>query len=195
MNDLCFFMTTPQFVTADMFIGDAVMRYPVTAEVMMSYGLHCVGCHVSNFETIRQGAMGHGQMDDEDIEILIQEMNEAIAKHEVARSDETLTVTKRAVEKIGEFGDREDDTEGMFLRVKVIPGGCSGFKYDLDFDRKSSDDDTVIETDTYDIRVDSDSADFLAGSVLDYIDGLDGSGFKVDNPNSSEACGCGKSFS
>lgn len=188
-------MNTPQFVNADMFIGDVVMQYPVTADVMMSYGLHCVGCHVSNFETIRQGAMGHGGMDDEDVQILIDEMNEQIAKKEVAKSDETLTVTKRAVEKIGEFGDREEDKKGMFLRVKVVPGGCSGFKYDLDFDRSPSDDDTLIETDTYDIRVDADSADFLQGSVLDYIDGLDGSGFKVQNPNSSEGCGCGKSFS
>ncbi|MFT4250791.1 MAG: iron-sulfur cluster assembly accessory protein [Candidatus Woesearchaeota archaeon] len=188
-------MTTPEFVNADMYIGDVVMRYPVTAQVMMSYGLHCVGCHVSNFETIRQGAMGHGQMDDEDVEILISEMNEAIAEHEVSLSSETLTVTSRAVEKISEFASREENKEGLFLRVKVIPGGCSGFKYDLDFDTQALDDDVVLVTEGLDIRVDPDSADFLKGSVLDYLDGLDGSGFKIENPSASENCGCGKSFS
>jgi iron-sulfur cluster assembly accessory protein len=187
-------MTQPQFVNADMFIGDVVMRYPVTAQVMMSYGLHCVGCHVSSFETIRQGAMGHGQMDDEDVQILIDEMNSAISENEVEVSDEMLTVTKSAVEKITEFGKREEEQEGIFLRVKVIPGGCSGFKYDLDFDKESQDGDVVIETESYNIHVDQESADFLKGSVLDYIDGLDGSGFKIENPTASENCGCGKSF-
>ena len=184
----------PQFVTADMYINDVVMRYPSAGEVMLSYGLHCVGCHVSQFETIRQGAAGHGQMDEEEVELLVEEINESIARKEVAVSGEVLTVTKKAVEKIAEFAAAEEDDEGMFLRVKVVPGGCSGFKYDLDFDRSPLEDDTVIGTDSLDIRVDPDSAQFLQGSILDYIDGLDGSGFKVDNPNSSEGCGCGKSF-
>lgn len=186
---------TPQFVNAEMFIGDVVMRYPITAQVMLSYGLHCVGCHVSSFETIRQGAMGHGGMDDEDVDLLIEEMNQAISEHEVAVGGDTLTVTQRAVDKVGEFASREENQEGIFLRVKVVPGGCSGFKYDLDFDHTPSDDDVVLETSTLPIRIDPDSAHFLQGSVLDYLDGLDGSGFKIDNPNSQENCGCGKSFS
>ncbi len=187
---------TPQFVTADMMINDVVMRYPVAAEIMLSYGLHCVGCHVSAFESIRQGAMGHGQMDEEEVELLVQEMNEAIAQKEVSKSTETLVITHRAVEKIGEFASREEtQSSDMFLRIKVVAGGCSGFKYDLDFDTTPLDDDIVILTDTLPVRIDPDSAAFLQGSILDYIDGLDGSGFKVDNPNSSEGCGCGKSFS
>ena len=186
---------SPQFVTADMYINDVVMRYPSAAEVMLSYGLHCVGCHVSQFETIRQGAAGHGQMDEEEIALLVEEINESIARKEVAVSGEVLTVTKKAVEKIAEFAAAEEDQEGIFLRVKVIPGGCSGFKYDLDFAREPQEDDVVVSTDALPIRVDADSAQFLQGSILDYLDGLDGSGFKVENPNSSEACGCGKSFS
>lgn len=184
---------TPQFVNADMNINDVVMRYPVAAEVMMSYGLHCVGCHVSQFESIRQGAAGHGQMDEEEVQLLVEELNEAIARKEVATSGETLTVTKKAVEKIREFAEQEGAAD-QFLRVKVVAGGCSGFKYDLDFADDAADDDVVVETEALDIRVDPDSAEFLKGSILDYIDGLDGSGFKVDNPNASEGCGCGKSF-
>jgi iron-sulfur cluster assembly protein len=186
---------TPQFVTADMYINDVVMRYPSAAEVMLSYGLHCVGCHVSQFETIRQGAAGHGQMDEEEVALLIDEINKSIARTEVAVSGDVLTVTNKAVDKIAEFASQEDDQEGMFLRVKVIPGGCSGFKYDLDFAHEPQEGDVVVSTDALDIRIDADSAQFLRGSVLDYLDGLDGSGFKVENPNSQESCGCGKSFS
>ena len=185
---------TPQFVNPDMYINDVVMRYPAAGDVMLSYGLHCVGCHVSQFETIRQGAMGHGQMDEEEVSLLVEEINEAIARKEVAVSGETLTVTNKAVEKLAEFAAQEEEQEGIFLRVKVSPGGCSGFKYDLEFEHEPLEDDEVIATDAVPIRVDADSAQFMQGSILDYIDGLDGSGFKVDNPNASEGCGCGKSF-
>jgi iron-sulfur cluster assembly protein len=188
--------SVPQFVTADTNIGEAVMRYPVTAEVMLSYGLSCAGCHVNQFESIRQGAMGHGGMDEEEVADLVQEMNEAIAEREGAReSSAGLFVTKRAHDKIAEFAADEEDREGIFLRVKVIPGGCSGFKYDLDWDREAREDDTIIEGGKHPVRVDKDSVEFLAGAVLDYIDGLHGSGFKIDNPNAAEKCGCGSSFS
>ncbi len=188
--------TVPQFVNADMNIGEVVMRYPVTAEIMLSYGLHCVGCHVNAFESIRQGALGHGGMDDEEIVELVQEMNEAIAEREqLFDSEAPLIVTRRAMEKIAEFAKDEKEKNDMFLRVKVLPGGCSGLTYDLDWDRSAKDDDAVIKTDNYDLRVDPQSLELIHGSVLDYVDGLRGSGFKIDNPNATQQCGCGQSFS
>lgn len=188
--------TVPQFVTADMNIGEAVMRYPVTAEIMLSYGLACVGCHVNQFESIRQGAMGHGGMDEDEVQELVQEMNEAIAERESDTDlSSPLVVTKRAHDKIAEFAKDEEDQGRIFLRVQVLPGGCSGFKYDLDWDREAKDDDTVISGGEFPIRVDPDSMEQLRGAVLDYLDGLQGSGFKIDNPNAHEKCGCGSSFS
>ncbi len=188
--------TVPQFVNADMNIGEVVMRYPVTADIMLSYGLHCVGCHVNAFESIRQGAVGHGGMDDEEIVELVEEMNEAIAEREqLFDSDSPLVVTRRAMEKIADFANDEKDKDGMFLRVKVIAGGCSGLTYDLDWDRSANDDDTIVKTDNYDLRVDPQSLELIHGSVLDYVDGLRGSGFKIDNPNATQQCGCGHSFS
>lgn len=185
----------PQFVNAEMTIGEAVMRYPVAAQVMLSYGLHCVGCHVSGVETIRQGAMGHGMMDEDEVEELVKEMNDAIAEAEGTKgSSGPLTITKKAADKIAEFAKEEDKQEGLFLRVKVIPGGCSGFSYDLDFDHEPADKDTVVKAGSIDVRVDPDSIDLLDGAVIDYIDGLNGSGFKIDNPNAQSSCGCGKSF-
>lgn len=171
------------------------MRYPVTAEIMMSYGLACVGCHISAFETIRQGAAGHGGMDDEDIEELVKEMNEAIAQREVAvQSDAPLVITNKAAVKISEFA-ADEEQEGIFLRVAVIPGGCSGFSYHLDFEHTPKDDDVVLDANGFEVRVSADSLDFLKGAILDYVDGLSGSGFKFENPNASSKCGCEKSFS
>lgn len=187
--------STPQFVTADTNIQEAVMRYPVTAEIMMSYGLACVGCHISAFETIKQGAMGHGGMDDDDVEELIKEMNEAIAQKEVAvASDAPLVITNKAAAKIKEFS-ADEEQEGIFLRVAVIPGGCSGFSYHLDFEHDAKDDDVVLDADGFPVRLSADSLDFLKGAILDYVDGLSGSGFKFENPNASSKCGCEKSFS
>lgn len=64
-------------ITRDMTLGDIISRYPETAEVMMKYGLHCVGCHVAAFETLEQGAKAHG-MSDKDIESMLAEMNELV---------------------------------------------------------------------------------------------------------------------
>lgn len=185
----------PQFVNKDMKIAEAVMRYPVCADIMMSYGLACVGCHVSAVESIEQGAMGHGGMDEEDVELLIQEMNEAIAEREGATISDSLIITKKAAEKIKEFSEDEEKQEGIFLRVSVIPGGCSGFRYGLDFDWTEKEDDLTMDAEGFPVRIGSESIDFLKGAILDFIDGLNGSGFKFENPNASAGCGCGKSFS
>ena len=171
--------TTPQFVTADTMIGDAVMRYPVTAEIMLSYGLHCVGCHVSGVESIRQGAMGHGGMDEEDVQELVQEMNQAIAEREGVSSDSQLIITKRAALKIKEFAREEEKQEGIFLRAAVTPGGCSGFSYSLDFDWVPKDTDLTMDAEGFPVRIPADSVDFLKGAILDYIDGLNGSGIQI----------------
>ena len=64
-----------QKITKDMTLGDVVAKYPETARVMMSYGLHCIGCHVAAWETIEQGAMGHG-MSQEDLEKMMKDLNE-----------------------------------------------------------------------------------------------------------------------
>jgi len=70
---------TKQKITKDMTIADVVQKYPQTAEVMLSYGLHCVGCHVASFETIEQGARAHG-MTDKQLVSMIDEMNKKIKK-------------------------------------------------------------------------------------------------------------------
>ncbi len=106
---------------------------------------------------------------------------------------EAITLTDKAAEKIGELLGAQDDAEGQALRVAVRGGGCSGFQYALAFDR-AKDDDHVFEVDGVAVVVDKVSMQFVFGSEVDYVEGLQGAGFQVNNPNVVAACGCGSSF-
>jgi len=105
-----------------------------------------------------------------------------------------FTFTPNAAEKIQEIAKRENK-ENYGFRVRVMPGGCSGFQYDFYFEEKSESEDIVVENNGVKVFLDSMSAQMLAGSTLDYVDSLQGAGFKIDNPNATSSCGCGKSFS
>ena len=105
-----------------------------------------------------------------------------------------ITLTEQGAEKVREFLSAQDAvTDGAGLRVGVRGGGCSGFQYALAFDEKR-DGDTVFEDKGIRLLVDNPSLPYVRGSVIDFVDGLQGAGFKVENPNVVAACGCGSSF-
>lgn len=107
-----------------------------------------------------------------------------------------ITITDNGAEKVREFlaAQQASGVESAAgLRVGVRGGGCSGFQYALAFDEQR-DDDEVIEASGLRLLVDRDSLPYVRGSIIDYVDGLQGAGFKVDNPNVIAACGCGSSF-
>jgi iron-sulfur cluster assembly accessory protein len=104
-----------------------------------------------------------------------------------------ITLTDKAAEKIGELLGGQGDSQDQALRVAVRGGGCSGFQYALAFDR-AKDDDNVFEVDGVAVVVDKVSMQFVFGSEVDYVEGLQGAGFQVNNPNVVAACGCGSSF-
>lgn len=106
----------------------------------------------------------------------------------------TLTLTERAVHKVRELIGEEDNHD-LKLRVFITGGGCSGFQYGFSFDEDAADDDTRIEREGVVMLVDSMSFPYLAGSEVDYTEGLEGSRFIVNNPNATTTCGCGASFS
>jgi iron-sulfur cluster assembly protein len=104
-----------------------------------------------------------------------------------------ITLTDKAAEKIGELlGSQPEETQ-QALRVAVRGGGCSGFQYALAFDQ-AKEDDNVFEVDGVAVLVDKVSMQFVFGSEVDYVEGLQGAGFQVNNPNVVAACGCGSSF-
>jgi iron-sulfur cluster assembly protein len=105
-----------------------------------------------------------------------------------------ITLTDKGAEKVHEFlAAQAAVAETAGLRVGVRGGGCSGFQYALAFDEQR-DDDTVFEDKGIRLLVDRASLPYVQGSVIDFVDGLQGAGFKVDNPNVIAACGCGSSF-
>jgi len=106
-----------------------------------------------------------------------------------------ITVTDTARDKIVELKNKEGITEDFKIRVAVKGGGCSGLMYDLDFDNTELDTDRVFEDKGIRIAVDKKSLLYLAGTSLDFSDGLNGKGFQFVNPNATRTCGCGESFS
>ena len=104
-----------------------------------------------------------------------------------------FSVTTKAAEEIKRLLS-EEDLHGAFLRVRVIPGGCSGFEYEMGFDDETEETDKFIEHEGVKVAIDELSFPYLDGGVLDYQDGLNGMGFAINNPNATGSCGCGKSF-
>jgi len=103
-----------------------------------------------------------------------------------------LTLTTTAVEKVKSILTERGEEGG--LRISVVGGGCSGFQYQMSLDKQANADDQIIEQDGLKLFVDSRSLLYLNGTRVDYVDGLTGSGFKFENPNSKGSCGCGESF-
>ena len=180
-----------QLITKDMTIGDVVAKYPAVIEPLQAAGVHCVGCHVSYHATLEQGFKGHG-MSDEEVDIVITRLNAAVEEGKLDEGKEFI-ITKKAAEKLKEVL-KENNKEGSGLRVEIIPGGCSGFQYGLELDDNTTDLDLVFEEKDVKIIVSKDNMQFLKGAKLDYVDSLQGGGFKISNPNAHSSCGCGQSF-
>ena len=107
----------------------------------------------------------------------------------------TVTLTDRAAEEVRKFIASEqvpEETAG--LRVSVLPGGCSGFKYSLNIEERALEDDMVLDLNGIRVMVDGFSAQYLSGVTIDYVSSMQGSGFTFSNPNATGGCGCGSSF-
>ena len=107
----------------------------------------------------------------------------------------TLNVTEQAAGEIKNFMAGEEGLpETAGLRVRVVPGGCSGFQYSLNIEEESKKNDHVIESNGVRMFVDMFSAQYLNGVEIDYVTNVMGSGFTFKNPNATGGCGCGSSF-
>ena len=106
-----------------------------------------------------------------------------------------ITITDLAASRIKELRSKEGLTEEFNIRVAVEGGGCSGLMYNLDFASAPQENDMIFEDKGVKVMVDKKSILYLAGTELDFSDGLNGKGFQFINPNASRTCGCGESFS
>lgn len=107
----------------------------------------------------------------------------------------TITITDAAAGEVRKFMSADDlPSETAGLRVSVLPGGCSGFKYSLNIDETPADDDIVLDISGIRVFVDGFSLQYLNGVTIDYVTSMQGSGFTFHNPNATGGCGCGSSF-
>ena len=107
----------------------------------------------------------------------------------------TLTLTEKAAAEVRKFiAEEQAVPETAGLRIGVLPGGCSGFRYSLSIEDQPGEDDVVIESAGVRCFVDGFSAQYLNGVTLDYKSNFQESGFAFDNPNATGGCGCGSSF-
>jgi iron-sulfur cluster assembly accessory protein len=105
-----------------------------------------------------------------------------------------VSFTAKAVEMVRAAIEQEG-LAGHGIRVGVAGGGCSGFQYTMDFENAERDGDVVVDQGGLKLYVDPMSAMYLQGVTVDYVQGLQGAGFKFNNPNAKNTCGCGSSFS
>ncbi|MDH1856791.1 MAG: iron-sulfur cluster insertion protein ErpA [Acinetobacter junii] len=107
---------------------------------------------------------------------------------------QALELSDNAAKKVRQLRESEGNND-LMLRVYVTGGGCSGFSYGFNFAECANEDDAEFTNGDVKMLVDSLSYQYLVGSVVDYLEGLEGSRFVVQNPNATTTCGCGSSFS
>ena len=105
-----------------------------------------------------------------------------------------IEITEAAQGRIRDLLEKDGKLQTHALRMKVVGGGCSGLRYGLIFDDVFGEGDTEVEAGPVRVVVDEKSALYLAGTELDFVDTLNETGFKMNNPNASTTCGCGESF-
>ena len=177
-------------MTIEEILGGFPQKSQKLAQEMIQMGLHCVGCNAATWETLEAGMLGHG-FSEQDLEALLQRLNEILLEESDPHS---ISLTKRAADKYQQIL-QEEGKEGWGLRFGDKAGGCSGFEYILDYSESPKEDDEVFLSHGVQIHVNKQMAGRLLGSEIDYLDGLNGSGFKISNPNARGSCGCGKSQS
>src|SRR3989338_8908839 len=160
-------------------IGDLVEAHPEIIDTLLSYGVHCIGCDVSPYEPLGDGFRSHG-MSESEINDALGKLNDVIANHTApsinppAKLD--LTVTETALNKIKDFCSKNGKKA---LRVGIKRGGCSGYSYVLELADAPKAHDIVLEEKGARLFIDGASAQQLDGVEIDYIDSLQGAGFKI----------------
>jgi iron-sulfur cluster assembly accessory protein len=190
-----------QKITKDMPIAEILESFPersmLISEILLDFGIHCVGCGASSFETLEEGVLGHG-FTEEELSKLVKNLNQAVnSKLEIKTiGNFSIELTEKALTKI-KYIIKEEGKDGNCLRASVLSGGCSGYTYDLELvdNDSKSEGDIEINQDGLKILVNNESAEYLNGTKIDFVDSLKESGFKFNNPNATKECGCGKSFS
>ena len=179
--------TGPQPIKSTTSLGELHSLLPLSGDILSSYGIKYDLSTAPMWESLEETAKRY-KLEPARFEELLTELNAAAT----GTTGEKLSVTSSAAAKGLELLKKEGK-EDQGLRIKVVPGGCSGFSYEFTFD-KQADGDFILEKDGLTVLVDQTSLDIIKGSTLEYSESLTEAGFKVNNPNAKSGCGCGESF-
>lgn len=108
-------------------------------------------------------------------------------------TERIVTLTPLAIERVKDFMSK-DEEKANGLRIFVMPGGCSGYQYGMVLEKNAKSDDISWAEDGINVYIDNQSARVLEGARIDFVETVQGAGFKIDNPNAVSSCGCGNSF-
>ena len=185
---------TVQLIKNETTIGELMLKYPQLADLMAQHGMKMTGCGTPYQEQLKVAAMS--AMNEEDFTQMLNELNIAAAKIDSERPKERpaiIEITEAAIDKVKEIMKKQG-IDGFKLRIEVKPGGCAGYSYDFSLDDEVKGNDIIIQKNEMKVTIDPASAEALKGAVIDYVETLNRSGFKVDNPNAHAVCSCGSSF-
>lgn len=175
----------------DMTVGDVVGAFPGAADILMGYGLHCVGCHANAFETVEQGVMGHGYSQD-DLKNLIEDINEAYQDEQeggelkpVPKEADSMEIelTKKAEQQIEKIAKGEKK-EGYPLRIDAQSAGPK-LRYTMNFisAQETTAQDKGFSFGKVKVVIDKKLYKKLHGLEIDFVKEKERAGFKMNNPN------------
>lgn len=183
--------SSQQSITRDSTIGEIVRDHPEVIDTLLGFGVHCVGCHVSEWETLGEGFAGHGMAEPE-ITVALEKLNQVIQEHaSEKKTGSLLNFSNLAIEKIKEICQQKNKKA---LRIEVRPGGCAGNSYAFSLADMAKPEEKVLSEHGIQVFLDKNTEEMMTGATIDYVDGLQGAGFKVQNPMAKKHCGCGTSF-
>ena len=176
-------------IEKNMTIANVLKEFPQVVPILANkLGLKCGGCSVANVETLEEGLLGHGMVQNQ-VDNFIKELNDTISGKLETENGVELTI--RAAKKFKEIL-KEENKEGWALRVSEKAGGCKGVRYVLSFSEKAKEGDFSFNSQGVEVHVEIKRAFNIS---IDYSDGLNGSGFKIVNANTKSSCKCGSSHS
>ncbi|MEM3086291.1 MAG: iron-sulfur cluster assembly accessory protein [Halobacteria archaeon] len=190
-------------VTGTMRLGDILAAYPAAAAVVSKYGLHCSGCHANVLDTLEVGARGHG-LGEVEIKAMVWEINQVARGKEVSPAPaaaapakasafcsfignpDSINLSDGAAARLREaLVRRQRPRHG--IRIGIHKEGPAGYIYYMDFERKPKKGDAVFKEKGFRFFVDASIEKFIRGIHLDYESGFEGEGFRLTNPNLSNA--------
>ena len=179
-------------VSKDWKLGEVIKKYPSSMELLHNYGFKVHGCSIPDWLSLEEFASENG-IESRKVEEMVKEINAQIRENE-KNMDGLVNLTVKAAEKVKELIEKEHRA-GQGIKIGVTPGGCAGFSYAMDFQEKAGAEEEVVESHGIPLFVAKSHKSFVQGMKIDFVETLQGAGFKISNPNAKSTCSCGQSFS